>query len=65
MKYINYLFLGSVLLCFLLSDSTNAQNIWEPSGIDGGRTNTIVKLALQVMLMQEQCDQFINLLTRE
>ncbi len=50
MKYINYLFLGSVLLCFLLSDSTYAQNIWEPSGIDGGRTNTIVKVTDNIFL---------------
>jgi len=49
MKYINYLFLSLVLL-FFLSSTTKAQNLWEPSGIDGGRTNTIVKVTDNIFL---------------
>jgi photosystem II stability/assembly factor-like uncharacterized protein len=50
MRYINFLLFGLVLLCFFSSSSTNAQNLWEPSGIDGGRVSTFVKVTDNIFL---------------
>ncbi len=49
MKYI-YSFLTAFVFFFSVCDFSIAQNLWEPSGIDGGKTNTIVKVTDNIFL---------------
>ena len=49
MKYV-YSLLTVLIFFFFISRISLAQNLWEPSGIDGGRTNTIVKVTDNVFL---------------
>ncbi|MFZ1519200.1 MAG: T9SS type A sorting domain-containing protein [Ignavibacteriaceae bacterium] len=49
MKYV-YSVLTVLIFFFFISRISLAQNLWEPSGIDGGRTNTIVKVTDNVFL---------------
>ena len=50
MKSVKYLFLLIVLIILFAQPSTSAQNLWKPTGINGGRVSAFVKVTDDIFL---------------